>query len=240
VVYAGCNAQMFPALLDTSLLGGMTVLGAFAFYSMSGLSLFQLMQNFVSLVGMPIAVPLVWGLFFRRTPPWSGWSTVLVCLLTSLVIGNLTTFFGPNAYQHILGFASPLRPSEQPTMVFALGAIANAIIGSLWFFGTAVWYKRQSPEYRARVEAFFATMRTPVDFGAEQGQSNDGAQYRTLGWLCLAYGGFVSLLAIIPNGMLGRVCFILIGAIIGGVGLRLLLIARKTRLLAAGAGAPSQ
>jgi Na+/proline symporter len=231
---------MIVSRLSTVVFGGMTVLGAFAFYSMSGLSLFQLMQNFVSLVGMPIAVPLVWGLFFRRTPPWSGWSTVLVCLLTSLVIGNLTTFFGPNAYQHILGFASPLRPSEQPTMVFALGAIANAIIGSLWFFGTAVWYKRQSPEYRARVEAFFATMRTPVDFGAEQGQSNDGAQYRTLGWLCLAYGGFVSLLAIIPNGMLGRVCFILIGAIIGGVGLRLLLIARKTRLLAAGAGAPSQ
>ena len=77
---------MIVSRLSTVVFGGMTVLGAFAFYSMSGLSLFQLMQNFASLVAMPIAVPLVWGLFFRRTPPWSGWSTVLVCLLTSLVM----------------------------------------------------------------------------------------------------------------------------------------------------------
>ncbi len=198
--------------------GALTLLAAFGFRAMSHLSLFNLMQQFVSLVVMPVAMPLLWGLFFRRTPPWSGWSTVLVCLAASLLVGHLDTLFGAGAYQRVLGFATPLAKWEVPTVVFSLGVATNVVVGSLWFLGTSAWYRRQPPEYHAAVEAFFAKVRTPIDFAREHGGDTDHAQRRLLGALGLAYGAFVLLLALIPNAPLGRAAFVFVGGVIGGVG----------------------
>ncbi len=200
--------------------GVLTVLAAFAFRAMSHLSLFNLMQQFVSLVMLPVAMPLLWGLFVRRTPPWSGWSTVVVCLLASLLVGNLDTFFGGGAYQRALGFATPLARWEVPTVVFSLGVVTNVIVGSAWFFGTSLWYRNQPAEYQAGIEAFFARLSTPVNFAREHGagETTDRAQLRTMGMLGLAYGGFVILLALIPNPPVGRAAFIFVGLVIGGVG----------------------
>lgn len=211
--------------------GVLTVLAAFAFRAMSHLSLFNLMQQFVSLVLLPVAMPLLWGLFVRRTPPWSGWSTVVVCLLASLLVGNLDTFFGGGAYQRALGFATPLARWEVPTVVFSLGVVTNVIVGSAWFFGTSLWYRNQPAEYQAGIEAFFARLSTPVNFAREHGagETTDRAQLRTMGMLGLAYGGFVILLALIPNPPVGRAAFIFVGLVIGGVGGLLLRKADKLR-----------
>ena len=198
--------------------GAMTMLAAFLFRALSHLSLFNLMQQFVSLVVMPVAMPLLWGLFYRRTPAWSGWSTTLVCLLGALVVGNLDALFGVDAYQRVLGFATPLAKWELPTAVFSLGVFANVMVGSAWFLGTTFWYRRQPPAYHAAVETFFERMKTPVDFAREHGASVDRAQLRTLGALCLAYGGFVLLLVAIPNPAIGRGAFVFVSAVIGGVG----------------------
>lgn len=227
----------------TIVFGVMTVLAGFLFNALPNLRLFDIMQQFVSLVGMPVAVPLLLGMFVRRTPPWSGWSTVVVCLLSSLVVANLPALFGPDAYQRLLGFATPLANFELPTVVFSLGALVNVVVGTAWFLGTARWYRRQSPEYHARVDAFFSRMNTPVDFAAEQGQSADRSQLRTLGSLCLAYGGFVALLALIPNAWAGRVCFLLIGGAMAAVGgvlhLKARRLARETPVPATPGAAPA-
>src|SRR4051812_2709565 len=110
---------MSASRVATFCFGVMTVLAGFMFLAMPGLSLFQLMQAFASLVAMPIAMPLFWGIFIKRTPPWSGWSTVLVCLAASLLVGNLTTLFGPNAYERLLFLPAALKPSEVPTTVYS-------------------------------------------------------------------------------------------------------------------------
>lgn len=222
----------------TVLFGIMTVLAGFMFQAMPNLRLFDMMQQFVSLVNMPVAMPLLLGLFIRRAPPWSGWSTVVVCLLASLVVGNLTNLFGEDAYQRVLGFATPLADFERPTVIFSLGAAVNVIVGTAWFLGTTLWYRRQSPEYHARVENFFTRMKTPVDFAAEQGRSADHSQLRTLGSLCLAYGGFVALLAIIPNPLSGRICFLLIGGAIAAIGGGLYAASRRLACRTADGAAP--
>ena len=49
-----------------------------------------------------------------------------------------------------------------------------------------------------------------------------------VGWLCVAYGGFVLLLALIPNPLIGRLAFIGCGALVVGVGALLLFTARRT------------
>jgi Na+/proline symporter len=204
--------------IATVCFGTLTLLAAFMFKSMEGLSLFNLMQQFTSLVTLPMAVPLVWGMFYRRTPAWSGWSTVVVCLFASLLVGNLDTFFGPDAYRRILFLGTSLRDWERPDVIFLLGVLTNVIVGSLWFFGTGWFYDRETPAYRSRVDAFFDNVLTPVDFEKEHGHSADRVQLRTLGTLCLAYGAFVLALTLIPNPALGRLCFVFVGAIISTVG----------------------
>jgi hypothetical protein len=58
----------------------------------------------------------------------------------------------------------------------------------------------------------------------------DLAQLRTLSKLCLPYGGFITLLAAIPNPLGGRLSFVFSGGMIIGVGL---LLCWKAKRLAA-------
>lgn len=47
------------------------------FQQLKDLPLFELTLALAGLVGMPMTLPLVLGIFIRRTPNWSGWATVL-------------------------------------------------------------------------------------------------------------------------------------------------------------------
>jgi hypothetical protein len=63
-------------------------------------------------------------------------------------------------------------------------------------------------------------MQTPIDFHKEEGAGNDAQQYRTLGIMSLIYGGFISLLVLIPNSPLGRLgMFTCAGTMLGVGGL---------------------
>src|SRR5205823_3729678 len=53
------------------------------FASMGHLTIFALMVNFGTMVGLPISIPLIWGMFIRRAPSWAGWTTVVVGLVAS-------------------------------------------------------------------------------------------------------------------------------------------------------------
>jgi SSS family transporter len=212
----------------TVVFGLLVVLSALMFNAMKDLSLFNLMQQFSALATMPVAVPLLWGMFYKRTPAWSGWSTVTVCLIVSLLVGNLTEFFGDNAYEKIIGLSSALQTWEKPDVIFALGVLANVVVGTLWFFGTSLWYDRQRPEFHAQVDTFFEKMHTPVDFQKEHGASSDTRQLRMLGRLCLTYGAFILALILIPNPLGGRLCFVLVSVIISGVGALLYRASRRS------------
>lgn len=219
---------MAVSKITTIVFGLMIILAGFMFRKMEGLSLFNLMQQFTSLVTMPIAVPLLWGMFYRRTPSWSGWSTVIVCLFASLIVGNLEWLFGPSAYQRLLFLDSPITRGERPDVIFLAGVLANVVVGSLWFFTTSLWYRAEPPDFHKKVDDFFLKMKTPIDFTKEHGENSDKSQLSTLGRLCLAYGIFILFMVLIPNPPLGRACFVLVGGIIGGVGVLLIRAARRT------------
>lgn len=212
----------------TVVFGILVILAGVYFSRLKELSLFNLMQQFTGLVSVPIAVPLMWGIFFKRTPSWSGWSTVVICLSVSLVVGNFAFFFGPDAYQKVLFLDTPPTRSELPDIIFFLGVIVNIVVGSAWFLFTSRWYRGESPEFKERVDRFFEQMRTPVDFHREHGANTDRSQLRTLGRLCFVYGAFVLLLTLIPNEAFGRFGFVLVGGIIGIVGVLLLRAGRRT------------
>jgi SSS family solute:Na+ symporter len=69
-----------------------------------------------------------------------------------------------------------------------------------------------------------------VDFAREEGAANDSRQEKFIGRLCLAYGAFVAALALIPNPLTGRLGFLFIGGLVGGIGLVLMYTSRERKL----------
>jgi hypothetical protein len=80
-----------------------------------------------------------------------------------------------------------------------------------------------------RIDRFFVEMRTPVDFEREQGAGSDNLQAQVMGRLCLVYGGFITLLALIPNSWTGRLAFVFCGMVMFGIGWILHRAARRSR-----------
>ena len=95
-----------------------------------------------------------------------------------------------------------------------------------------VFFRNPTEEEKSQIMEFFRRLNTPVDFAREEGaaNANDARQESVVGWLCLAYGGFVTLLAAIPNPLIGRLAFVGCGLLVAGVGALLLSAARKSAL----------
>lgn len=204
--------------VTTSLMGGLVILAGLYFSRLEHVGLFDLMLQFGTLVAVPYTLPLVLCMFVKRTPPWAGWSTVFLCFVVSL----LTTRHLDAAWvQRTFGLAEPLSKADASYWTVVAGLIMNVGIGSLWFFASRLFWNRASADYRARVEEFFVRMRTPINFEREIGTASDHRQAAVLGQLCLWYGGFISLLALIPNPFLGRLGFLFCGGVVLLVGLAL-------------------
>lgn len=208
----------------TAVLGVLVIFTALKMAELKGVSLFKWMQNLSILVATPILVPLVLGLLVRRTPPWSAWSTVLVGFISSLFLGKI---FTPDWAAHVFGAAKPLDAASREYWTQAAELFGNVGIASAWFLGTTIFWKRTTPGHQAAVADFFARLNKPVDFAREEGAGSDARQASVVGWLCLAYGGFVMLLALIPNPLGGRVAFLFCGALVAGVGAMLLASSRR-------------
>ncbi len=212
--------------LATFFLGLLVIGVAWRFSQLQGISLFSLTVRFSALVSTPLVVPLVWGMLIKETPPWSGWSTVLVGFCSSLFATWVLT---PEAAAHFFGVATPLARDSIEYWEQGIATLFNLAIGTAWFFGTKFFWDRSSSDYKARVTAFFSNMHRPVDFAREEGASNDGRQEKFIGRLCLAYGAFVAALAFIPNPLTGRLGFLFIAALVGGIGVVLMRTSRQVK-----------
>ncbi len=207
--------MLFVSKLATLVLGILVILAALTFSS-GKLGLFNLMQLFGGLIALPYCVPLIWGTIIKRAPSWAGWSTVLVGFATSC----FGKFFLTSAWvQTFMGWnATPLSTRESDDWVLLLGVLLDTVVCSAWFLTACLFANTRSAAEKERVEKFFAQMKTPVDFHKEEGAGNDAQQYRTLGTMALIYGGFISLLVLIPNSPLGRLGMFACAGIMLGVG----------------------
>lgn len=211
--------------LTTAVLGMLVILAGINFSRLEGVGLFDLMLGFGTLVAIPYTIPLVLCVFVKRTPAWSGWSTVIVCLIVS----SLTTYFLDAKWlEGALQLAQPLTKNEANYWTIAIGLFLNVIAGTVWFLGTTAFWKRAPAAEREQIDAFNIRMLTPVDFEREEGPNSDHAQAKLLGNLSLAYGGFINLLALIPNPVSGRLGFVFCGCVVMAVGLALRRSAKKS------------
>jgi Na+/proline symporter len=207
--------QLFVSKLVTLLMGILVILAALLFSTWKDITLFNLMLQFGGLIALPYCVPLIWGTLVKRAPAWAGWTTVLVGFATSLAGRQFLT---PTWLQNFLGWTTPLTPREQDDWVLLLGVLLNAVVCSAWFLGTCLLARSRSVQEVERVSKFFTQINTPVDFDKEEGSGNDAQQCRTLGVMCLIYGGFLLLLVLIPNPTGGRLGIFACAASILGVG----------------------
>src|SRR5262245_47682566 len=129
---------------------GILVIGAALAFSTWKLGLFNLMLQFGGLIALPSCVPLIWATIIRRAPAWSGWSTVLVGLATSLAAKLCLT---PAWLERVLGWpANSLSVREGDDWVLLLGVLLNTILCSAWFLGTCCFARLRPATEVARVD----------------------------------------------------------------------------------------
>jgi SSS family solute:Na+ symporter len=175
-------------------------------------SLFQLMLDFGVLVALPQTVPLVLGIFIRRTPAWSGWSTVLVGFATGWLTRHFLTVDW--ALRHVGGHAGP-NDWERQNWDQAIGVGLIVVAGTAWFCWSRRFYRHESAAYKSAIDAFSRQIELPVgpDHAAAPAATED-RQSGLIGWLCLPYGAAICLLALIPNPTSGRLAFIFCGGVL--------------------------
>jgi Na+/proline symporter len=204
---------------------------------------------------LPLAVPMCLGLFYKRTPPWAGWATALVGLVTSFSI-----MFGVKA-QAVLdpastklltqiqiwieshlqvtlpavsdllgwipGMAAPLQPEETTQALLIATASGVIAVSVAWYFFTSLFYKSSPAAYKANVEEFFGRLKKPIEnMTAEQVKENTKV-VGAIGWLCVIFGGFVMLMMLVPNEGAKRFAFLFSGGCIFGVGWLLRRVANR-------------
>jgi Na+/proline symporter len=208
----------------TLIFGAVIILLAVFINNIRQTNLFDFVNQLSANLLIPLALPLIYGLFYKHTPGWSAWSTGVVAGLASFLLGKFIT---PDVFQRWLGWATPLNADEQTYLKLAVTTLGGTVIvGSAWYFFTSIFYKSTPQAERERVDAFFQKLHTPVDK-----QGTEGVQtviYKLLGSLCMVYGGFILLLIAIPNSMTGRLAFVFCGGIIFSTGA--LLFDRSKRL----------
>ena len=215
----------------TLIFGAIIILLAVFINSIRQTNLFDFVNQLASYLLMPLALPLIYGLFYKRTPGWSAWSTALVAGGASWLLGK---YFSPEIIQHWMGWEKPLSGDEQTYLRLAITTLGGTvIIGSAWYFFTGLFYQAAPKVEQERIENFFTNLHTPVDTRGVEGVQT--AIYKLLGALCLVYGGFILLLVLIPNTSGGRLAFLFCGGVMFGVGAALHLAGkRKSRPVNAG------
>jgi hypothetical protein len=224
----------------SAVFGLLIILIALFINQLKGLDLFNAMMWFGGMIATPYAIPLLWGIIVKKTPPWSGWSTVLLGFGISFLLsysweadGVKQYIIDPAWFTSAMGIEGELSGRETKDYLYFTPVFANVILCSLWFFFTTLFYGSSSQAHKDRVEKFFTTMSTPIDFEKEVGAGKDSVQSKTLGILCLIYGGFVLLMVLVPNSITGRLAFLFCGGLIAGIGWLLFRAAKKSDAAAA-------
>jgi solute:Na+ symporter, SSS family len=209
----------------TTVVLGLTVISIAVFYSsIKDLTLFELMLKFQILVSLPYIVPLVLGLIIKRTPGWAGWSTVIVCFVVSFLTDR---FLNIEWAARTFGVIDSTTTWERQNWEQGIGVFTILGAGIVWFSLTKLFYRHESAEQKASIDNFCRNLATPVDYDKEESAaSTDDKQSWLIGWLCIPYGVFVCLLALIPNPTIGRLAFVFCGGVVTLIGSMLVRAAR--------------
>jgi SSS family solute:Na+ symporter len=227
ILNPGCSERKLLVIskISTGVFGLVVMSSALLWDNFRNLGLFDLVNQLAISLGLPMAIPLCFGLFWRRTPPWAAWSTVLVGMCTSFIVKFVLK---PEMFSALPGMGGPFKV-EEVTQFYVFGTVM--LVGGVctaWFFGTTLFYRSSPEAYRKQLDDFFDRLKTPVDAAASEEKREDQAIGGSIGKLCVVYGTFVAALSAIPNPPWGRLCFVACGGVMIGIG-GIVWIASRTR-----------
>ena len=196
---------------------------ALFFKSLKELSLFDLMMSLSTMIQVPLLIPLIFGLFIKKTPNWAPWVTVALGLFISWFMMNVLT---PQVFANWLGL-NELTRRESVDMNLMLTIAAHLIFTAGFFCSTTFFYKAEQDEHKQEREKFFVDIETPVIADNEQ-DDYDRKQRDKLGSMVLLMGSGVTFMALIPNPLWGRGVFVACALVILAVGIFLKRSAKPT------------
>ncbi|MDF7823612.1 hypothetical protein P4B35_06265 [Pontiellaceae bacterium B12227] len=203
---------------------------ALLFSRIQGLELFDLILLASAALGLPAALPMLYGMFVKKVPAWSGWSTMVVGFAVSVILHFGFTEWGwldllRNSWDADL----PLNDRELGDLKIAYTTGIIAASCTVWFFFTSIFYKYSSKAYIEQVDEFVTEMNTPINRAQEHEPEYecDSRQYLVLANLCLVYGGLTLLLLLVPNDLPARMLVLACGGIVVVVGAVLRVLGKK-------------
>lgn len=213
------------------------------FQKIEGLELFDLMLLMAASLGLPMAAPLFLGIFFKKTPPWAGWSTMLAGFIPATILGLLfqfdvvVQFFWQNQEMTsadliaMICRASDLSPREIGDLKIIITTGVVTVVCCGWFFMSMLFYRKDKTAYVEQVDRFFKDMETPIQTEEHElgVYDNEARQSGVLGNLCLVYGIFILLLVLIPNEPSGRLIILCCGLVVIGISALLKHLATRSR-----------
>ena len=194
--------------LYTWFLGALMILLALYFAQQDGQGIFEIMLDVGALLAVPIAIPLLWGLFFRNTPSWAA----LLSIGCAFALSSIAFFDIPLVY---FGFSQEF--SEAFTWNYQQKLFSVFGAGTFGFLVSMLFAPSKDSDHRAMVDKFFTTMKKPVDFEKEVGEGNDLRQLTFIGRFGASIAGFIALFLFIPNPIEGRMAIIALTVVIGGI-----------------------
>jgi Na+/proline symporter len=202
------GAELRVCRLVTLALGLVVIAISLALCTQDKFILFDAYLVVGSTVGIPLAFPLLAGLWVKRLPRWGYLALFGACILPSLWALYDTKVNG-----------AVWTIQDRAMWIFIFGIAATLLC--------IPFYRRSPVSYKEKVDVFFKTMRTPVDFEKEIGESRDFQQLRLLGRTVTVMGGLLALLLLLPNDAGGRGCILFVAGATAVVGLVLLFAARR-------------
>jgi SSS family solute:Na+ symporter len=189
-------------------------------------NLFDLTNLLAATLLMPLSLPLVFGLFVRRTPDWIAGTTVAVGFVVTAAANR---WFDAAALARALRWSTPASAHDAVDLKLVVVALTSGAAASAWYFAVAAVHRRRGTPPSPRLAAFLRNLDAPVDAVAEGLNDQDATIYTLMGRLCLTFGTFVlTLAAFVPNRPAGRLAFVFCGGAIFVAGY---VLARQGKVL---------
>ncbi|MDX2432582.1 MAG: hypothetical protein QNK35_16705 [Bacteroides sp.] len=222
------SKQILVGRIFILIYGLLMILIAIYIQGLKSIPLFDLVLITAASIGIPSTIPLFYGIFFKKTPSWSAWSTMLVGFILAIVLRIVLTD------DFISSLFSPERAftgQELADLNIAITTGMLFVTCTAWYFGSILFNRGKDISYEKQVDEFFNEMDTPIDMEVEHvgEHESDSRQYSVLGKLCLIYGGFVMLLNFIPNSWESRIYISICGTLILSAGIVLRSIGIRIR-----------
>ena len=208
------DKKLLKISMAISLVSGIIVIAmAMYFKSLKELSLFDLMMSISSMIQVPLLIPLILGIFIKKTPSWAPWVTVLFGLFLSWFVKTWITAEVVANWIGIAGFTS--REAVDLNLILTLGG--HVFFTATFFWATSFFYKESKDKNKLETQQFFVNLEKPVIADDLQDEI-DRQQRDKLGKMVMIMGSGILGMALIPNPLWGRLIFVLCSVFLCSIG----------------------